>query len=101
MLHQSNKCDCEQPACSTILRAKGSEGAMALDEEITYWAARAEEERRMAASLPDGPPAFIHRALAGLYERAIRDKKSRSDPTDHSRWQWKARPNSNEAEAQE
>jgi hypothetical protein len=51
---------------------------MALDEEITYWAARAAEERRIAASLPKGPPASIHLALAKLYERAIRDKRSRS-----------------------
>jgi hypothetical protein len=51
---------------------------MLIDEETTYWAARAAEERRIAASLPKGPPASIHLALAKLYERAIRDKRSRS-----------------------
>ena len=40
--------------------------------ELDYWAARAAEERRMAASLPDGPPALAHRALAELYEQKIR-----------------------------
>lgn len=42
------------------------------DHDIYYWAARAAEERQIAASLPDGPPASVHRKLADLYEQVIR-----------------------------
>lgn len=49
---------------------------MFIDEEIAYWAARAAEERRVAATLPEGPSAMAHLALARLYEKAIREKRS-------------------------
>lgn len=48
-------------------------------DEIAYWARRAAEERRLAASLPEGPPAHIHLVLARLYERAISDNRARLD----------------------
>jgi len=48
---------------------------MPFDEDITYWAARAEEERRIAASLPNGPAALIHQAMAELYEQAALQRK--------------------------
>ena len=54
---------------------KEARGAMPFDEDITYWAARAEEERRIAASLPDGPAALVHQAMAELYERATLQRK--------------------------
>ena len=46
-------------------------------DEITYWETRAAEERRLADSLPDGPPALIHRQLADLYDVAVRDTIAR------------------------
>ena len=42
------------------------------DHDIYYWAARAAEERGIVASLPDGPPAAVHRKLADLYEQVLR-----------------------------
>ena len=47
---------------------------MAIDD-VTYWAARAAEERRLASSLPDGAAALIHLQLAELYELSVRDGK--------------------------
>ena len=43
--------------------------------EVTYWAARAAEERRLAATLPEGPAAIVHRQLAELYEEEVREAK--------------------------
>ena len=42
------------------------------DHDIYYWAARAAEERQIAAALPEGPPASVHRKLADLYEQILR-----------------------------
>ena len=42
------------------------------DQDVYYWAARAAEERRIAASLPDGSAASVHRRLADLYDQAVR-----------------------------
>ena len=42
------------------------------DHDIYYWAARVAEERQIAASLPDGPPASAHLELADLYEQVLR-----------------------------
>lgn len=45
-------------------------------EEATYWARRAAEERRLAASLPESPAARIHRQLAELYELAVTGERT-------------------------
>lgn len=42
------------------------------DCDVYYWATRAAEEKQIAASLPDGRAASIHRELADLYEQALR-----------------------------
>ena len=44
------------------------------DADIYYWAARAVEEKQLAASLPEGRSAAIHGILADLYEQAARRK---------------------------